>query len=421
MRVALLSRAAWPLHEPGGMERAVFHLAKHLAAAGVDTLLLTREPTRAASFPGEVLSVRYGSLPLGGHGRVLDRSLNYPSFAARLGRAVAEQVRAGRVDVVYAQGLTALGYGRLRRRDAALGAPLVMNPQGMEEHKTRGAKRLALSRLRRLSREAARLSDRVIATDEATRDEVVALLGVPPQRVAVLPNGIDPEEILAVTPSEPRAYAERAVPGLSGALPLLLSVGRLERYKGFDETLAALLRLGEQGALPERWSWAIVGEGPRRRALAEAALRAGLLASGVSGHALEPGRRGTQPRIHLLGRVDEPLLHALYERADVFVHATHDEGSSLVTLEAMAHALPVVATRAGGIPDKVVDGETGFLARPREVASLAEALARALARSDAKQTLGQAGRRRALERFSWTGIARRTLQLFDELRREPRR
>ena len=117
---------------------------------------------------------------------VLDRTLHYPAFALRMGRAVADAVRAGRVDIVHAQGLTALGYGRARRRDPALRAPLLMNPQGMEEHKAGPLKRLALSRLRALSREAARLSDRVIATDEATRDEVPALLGIDPARVAAL-------------------------------------------------------------------------------------------------------------------------------------------------------------------------------------------------------------------------------------------
>src|SRR6185436_3210449 len=118
-----------------------------------------------------------------------------------LGEAVAERVRKGRVDVVHAQGLTALGYGRARRQDAALRAPLVMNPQGMEEHKVRGMKGLALTRLRALSREAARLADRVIATDEAARDEVPRYLGVDPSRVVVLPNGIDPDELDAATPS----------------------------------------------------------------------------------------------------------------------------------------------------------------------------------------------------------------------------
>ena len=158
MRVALLSRGAHPLHAPGGMERAVYHLARSLQGRGVETVLFTRPATLPGSFPGEVVVVPYGG-PGEGHGRVLDRTLRYPRFSMRLGEAVAARVRAGAVDVVDAQGLCALGYGRLRRRDPALRAPLVMNPQGMEEHQTRGLKRLALTRVRLLSRQAAALAD----------------------------------------------------------------------------------------------------------------------------------------------------------------------------------------------------------------------------------------------------------------------
>src|SRR6185295_4704593 len=120
LRVALLSRAAHPLHPPGGMETAVYHLATRLQARGVQTVLVTRPATRPGSFPGEVVTVPYG----GGesHGRVLDRTLRYPRFSARVGETVAEMVRAGRVDVVDAQGLCALGYGRRRRADPALRA-----------------------------------------------------------------------------------------------------------------------------------------------------------------------------------------------------------------------------------------------------------------------------------------------------------
>ena len=107
------------------------------------TLILAIWSTCPGRFPGELIEIRYGSIKGLRHGRVLDRTLHYPAFAERVGRAVAEHVRAGSVDLVDAQGLTALGYGRLRRRDPSLLAPLVMNPQGMEEHKTRGLKRLA--------------------------------------------------------------------------------------------------------------------------------------------------------------------------------------------------------------------------------------------------------------------------------------
>jgi glycosyltransferase involved in cell wall biosynthesis len=401
VKVALLSRAAHPLHSPGGMERAVYHLARHLERQGVRTVLFTRPATRPGRFPGEVVEVRYAQLPAGRHGRVLDRSLNYPGFALRLGAAVAERVRAGGLDVVHAQGLTALGYGRLRRTDATLRAPLVMNPQGMEEHKAGGLKRLALARLRRLSREAARLSDRVIATDAATQDEVQRLLAVEPRRVAVLPNGIDPEEIREATPRDPAAAVREALPELENAHPLLLSVGRLEAYKGFGDVMAALERLQARAALAPSWRWLLVGDGPQARTLKPRAAR-------------------LAPHVRLLGRASESLLHALYARADVFIHATRYEGSSLVTLEAMAHGLPVVGTRAGGIPDKVRDGATGRLVEPGDVEALAGAVAELAGDAGRARALGKRGRERALTEFAWPALAARTIALYEELLRERR-
>jgi glycogen(starch) synthase len=412
MRVALLSRSVHPLHPPGGMERAVFHLATHLRAAGVETILVTRPRTEMTGrFPGEVIEVPYGP---GGpaHGRILERTLRYPRFAERVGDVAANLVREGRADVVDAQGLTALGYGRQRRRDGGLRAPLVMNPQGMEEHKTRGLKRLALTRLRRLSREAASLADRVVATDEATREEVPRLLGVDPARVVVLPNGIDDDEIRGVTPADPHGVVKAAFPALDGAFPVFLSVGRLEAYKGFGDTLQALSR--EAAALPTRWAWVIVGEGPQREELMREAAAA-------CERRAAPGTLGRAPGpVHFMGRVDEALLHALYERADVFVHATRYEGSSLVTLEAMAHALPVVATRAGGIPDKVSEA-SGRLLEPGDIAGLGRALLELSGDAALRRDLGLAGRERVLRDFSWPALARRTIALYEALLQEPRR
>ena len=402
MRVALLSRGAHPLHDPGGMERAVYLLAKHLQARHVDTVLVTRPATHAGTFPGRVVTVPYGGT-VGSHGRILSRTLHYPAFAARAGDTVAAMVRAGEVDVVDAQGLTALGYGRRRREDPTLRAPLVMNPQGLEEHRTRGLKRLALTRLRALSREAARLSDRVVATDEATRADVPRHLGIDASRVVVLPNGVDLDEITAATPPEARAMAESAFPVLRGAEPVLLSVGRLEAYKGLGDTLAALTALHAEGRLGRDWAWIIAGEGPegaRLRAAVPPALAA---------------------RVHFAGAVSETLLHALYERADVFVHATHYEGSSLVTLEAMAHGRAVVATRAGGIPDKVSDGVTGLLVPPADRSALGAALASLALDRSRREAMGAAGRRRVAAEFSWPVLVDRTLALYDELRGEARR
>ena len=409
MRAALLSRAVFPLHDPGGMERSVYHLAKHLRGRGVETVLFTRPATESGTFPGEVVTLRYDRFPAGGHGRVLDRTLNYPGFALRLGEAVAARVRAGEVDVVHAQGLSGIGYARLRRRDPALRAPLILNPQGMEEHKTRGLKRLALFRVRSLSQETARLSDRVIATDEVTKDEVPRYLGIDPARVVVLPNGVDLAEIDAATPADPSRLVAQQLPALGDASPVFVSVGRIEHYKGFGDVLEALIRLHQEGRLPPRWAWVVIGEGTEKTALQ------GRIA------ALDAAGGGFGPHVHFAGWVRKDAeLHALYARADVFVHATHYEGSSIVTLEAMAHALPVAATRTGGIPDKVTTGENGFLVEPGDVAGLASAIASLASDPALRGRMGQAGRERVERAFSWDAIADRTIAVYEEMLRAAR-
>lgn len=377
------------------MERAVFHLARHLQARGVDTVLLTRPATEGQAFPGRVIEVPYGEG--GRHGSVLDRTLRYPAFAERLGHETARLVRSGEVDVVDAQGVTALGYGRLRAQDPMLRAPLVMNPQGMEEHQTRGLKRLALTRLRALSREAARLADRVVATDEATRGDVPRLLGVAEEKVVVLPNGIDLDEIASVTPEDPRAFAESEVPELRAAELVMLSVGRQESYKGYGDVAAALARLQSEKALGTRWMWVVVGAGSAQ-----------VVGDAIAG------------QVRTLGRVSDVLLHSLYCRADLFVHATRFEGSSLVTLEAMAHGLPVVATRAGGIPDKVIDGETGRLVEPGDVTALAAAIGALAREPETRRRLGDAGRAHVRARFAWPVLVDRHIALYEELLRGER-
>jgi glycosyltransferase involved in cell wall biosynthesis len=396
--VALLSRAAHPLHPPGGLERAVYDLARHLQALGVETTLVTRPATSAGTvFPGEVVTVPYGSLPGLPHGRVLDRVLFYPGFALRAGDAAARLVREGRVQVVHAQGITALGYARARLGDRGLSAPLVMNPQGMEEHKASGLKGVLLSPLAARSREAAALSDRVIATDESTRAEVRALLGVSEARVVVLPNGLDLPALREATPADARGVVERALgPAVARAPFVLLCVGRLEAYKGVLDVLAALGRLVAAGGLPPGFVLVVAGEGPMAQAVDAAAAP-------------------LAPHVVRAGRVDDALLHALYETCDVFVHATRYEGSSLVTLEAMAHARPVVATRAGGIPDKVVPGETGWLVEPGDVEGLAAALRASAEDSARRARYGRAGLERVEAGFLWPVIAKRTLALYEEL------
>lgn len=398
MKVALLARSAHPLHAPGGMERAVYLLAKHVRAKGVEVTLFTRPGKDLELFPGRVVTTRYARWPAGAHGRVLDRTLNYPPFSLAVGERVAAGVRAGAFDVVDAQGLMALGYGRERKKHRELKAPLVMNPQGMEEHKTTGVKAVALARLRRLSREAASYADAVVATDDATKHEVPEHLAVPERRVRVIPNGVDLDEIARLTPKDTLAAAFDVVPWASRRRIVFISVGRIEAYKGFVDTAEALRRATP--ALQDTWGWIVVGDGPLK-------------------HDLRAQCRDLGENVLFTGRVGDEALHALYAGADIFVHPTRFEGSSLVTLEAMAHGLPVVATRAGGIPDKVEDGRSGVLVEPGDVEALASALLRVARDAELRKRMGAAAREK-VEAFAWPRIADRVIALYDELLRARR-
>jgi glycosyltransferase involved in cell wall biosynthesis len=214
-----------------------------------------------------------------------------------------------------------------------------------------------------------------------------------------MPNGVDLDEVERATPADPEAVVREALPELAGARPLLLSVGRIEGYKGFDDIREALERLRGRPEWPDSWAWIVVGEGPDRSRLIRRS-------------------RSLGGRVAFPGRVSETLLHGLYARASALVHATRDEGSSLVTLEAMAHGLPVLATRAGGIPDKVLDGVSGRLVTPGDIEGLYRGLLELASAPESWRDMGRRGRAHAAERFSWSVLAERTVALYDELLRE---
>jgi glycogen(starch) synthase len=411
LRVAMLARVVFPLHGFGGIERHVFHLVTHLARLGVELTLFVQPPKDegrrageatvdpAALFrPSSLVFLRYDySSPLLRPNSILGRQINYPIYTWELGRLAARGVRAGRFDVVHSQGLCAAGYGAIRARDPLLRrVPFVANPHGMEEFRTPDWRKwLAYAPFRALYAYGHRAADRAIATDACTKDDLPRYLGVDPARVAVIPSAIDVAECLAWVRLDLRlAMRERL--GLAEAAPILLSVSRLERNKGYHIMLAALAKLAAE--LPPHWRWLLVGDGKER-----AALEAQARAAGIAEH------------VTFVGRLSDSELHSLYEEVDLVVHPTLYEGSSLVTLEGMIHHRPMVASAAGGIPDKVFDGRNGFLVRPGDVEDLAAKLRLALAQRERWPAWGAESERIVREEFDWPVVARRTLALYREL------
>ena len=122
---------------------------------------------------------------------------------------------------------------------------------------------------------------------------------------------------------------------------------------------------------------------------------------------------GLAGRVHFLGpRDDVPdLLSAL----DIFVLPSHSEGVSLALLEAMAASLPVIATRVGGLPEVVTDGENGLLIPPQDPEALATALERLLADPDLAQKLGGNARKQVEANFSLERLGREINEIYGEL------
>ncbi len=429
LRVVLLSRAVAPWHGVGGLERHVADMTRHLVRRGVRVTLVTPPPARLAGaraedatlLPGlddahadgrfETRFVPYVTFPFAGRRgtTILDRITAYPYFGCRAGRLAQRLVEDGGVQIVHGLGASALGYARQRARDRIGTVPFVFNPQGLEEFggtdpSRARLKTLAYWPLRVAVRACSDAADRVIATDEVLAPVVRTHLGVGDNRLCVIPNAVDLDVIDALASAGSR-NADGSGTGANGSVraphgedgALLLAVGRLEANKGFHVLIEALARLSAGPRAPA-WQLVLVGDGPRRGALERQAQEAGL-----------------GDRIRFVGRLADEAVHRWYAAATLFVHPTLYEGSSLVTLEAMAHRCAVVASAAGGIPDKVEQGVTGWLVPPGDAGALARAIAGALSNRGRLPAMGEAGRVLVERKFSWPAVTDRLLDLYDEI------
>jgi glycosyltransferase involved in cell wall biosynthesis len=172
----------------------------------------------------------------------------------------------------------------------------------------------------------------------------------------------------------------------SAEIPLIVAIGRLIVKKGFTNLIRACALLVERGRL---FRCEIFGDGPL-----EKDLRAQIEASGL------------QERVQLPGPKPQSELRARLADANVFVLPSVPEAEGgmdnlpTVIMEAMATGLPVVSTRIGGIPEMVVENETGFLVQPEDPVTLAEAIEKVINDRSLGQRLGQAGYERAQRLFS---------------------
>ena len=279
-------------------------------------------------------------------------------------------LRRGRYHLV--QSHTSVGGLVARVACWAARVPVVWTVHGLGAHPGHAPWKRAL--LRVVEAMLDRVTDHYVAVSEDLRDEGVRRGIYRPERVTVIPNGLE----ITSPPSDTEGRALRRELGLAEGCPVIGTVTRLEPQKAIDVFLHAAARVKVRA--PEV-AVLIAGDGPQRAELEALARHLGLGSA-----------------VRFLGWRSDALrvLAAL----DLFCMSSRWEGCPMVLLEAMAAQRPVVATDIGGVREIVVQGETGLLVPAGDAAAFAEASLRLLASPAERQRMGEAGRLRMQSRFS---------------------
>lgn len=218
------------------------------------------------------------------------------------------------------------------------------------------------------------VTDRIVCVSTAVRDHLVNIGGLPQNKMAVIPNAIDTTRFDTILPRK------------IGTPTRLITVGRLARVKGQDILLRALPYLGH--AVDEL---VIVGDGPEGPNLRRLACQLQVAS-----------------KVTFLGARDD--IPELLAQSDLFVAPSRSEGLPVAVLEAMAAAMPVVATAVGGTCD-VLDG-VGWLAPPRDPEALAHKIKSALATPEVVDQKTKAARDRVKRRYGFDRMVAAHLQLY---------
>jgi phosphatidyl-myo-inositol dimannoside synthase len=266
--------------------------------------------------------------------------------------------------------------GWLIRPARALGCRTLLYTHGDDLAVRPGLNRLYARRRHRLSQ-----ADRIFAVSTATAAELCRVFDINPQRITVLPNGVDLTRFNQLTPDEPL----RTQLGLTGKR-VLITVSRLVPRKGIDRMIEALPAIA--AAIPDI-QYLIIGDGDQREELRWLAATCGLT-----------------DRITFAGEVPQEQVPRYLALAELFVMPNRrlangeEDGFGLVFLEANACGLPVIGGRAGGVPEAVVHGETGLLVDGTSTSDVAAAVIRILTNRPLAACLAANGRERA-RRSSW--------------------
>jgi glycosyltransferase involved in cell wall biosynthesis len=244
---------------------------------------------------------------------------------------------------------------------------------------------------RLLERWLAARTTALIAVSPQVRDDLVKLGVAPRERFAVIRLGIELDE--RVAPEQDGRIESRRYLGIPENRFTVGWIGRMTSVKRTDDILVAFKRLCESGVDA---TLCLVGDGPDRRELERRAHELGVVRDTL-----------------FLGYQEE--VAPFYAAFDALVLPSSNEGTPVSAIEALAAGRPVVATRVGGVPDVVRDGEDGFLVDPGATDELAERLERLARDPDLRARMGERGRERVLPRYAVDRLVTDVDQLYRAL------
>jgi starch synthase len=251
------------------------------------------------------------------------------------------------------------------------------------------------------------MADAVIAVSKGTREDVLRVSNVRPERVHVIYNGIDTNLYRPVAATD---ALERY--GVDPSQPIVLFVGRITRQKGIIHLVRAI------GLIDPQAQVVLCAGAPDTKEIAA-----------EMEQAVAEAQRQRGNVIWIQEMLPREAIIQFYSHATVFVCPSIYEPFGIINLEAMACGTPVVASAVGGIPEVVVDGETGLLVPVEQQteapfepldpakfsADLAAAINRLLADPALRERMARAGRQRVEREFAWPAIARQTADLYARL------
>ncbi len=356
----------------GGAEVQVVELASHLKGLGWDPLLIGLSKPQGLEVRADELSIPHTHLDLPFQSRS-------PLLVPRLARAV----RAFGPAVMHTHTLPPNFIGRLAYPTTR--APVLIT----SAHNVFEGGRRKMAFYRATDRIATMTTN---CSDEAVR-RYIEIRGVPsPQRIRLMPNGIDLHRFRPVASVRERLRGEL---GLAPDEFFWIAVGAHSDQKDYPNLLAAAQHLAQRTDQPYRIC--VVGDGPL-----------------LDTTRAEVHQRGLADRVHVMGRRTD--VHDLMRAADGYVMSSAWEGLPIVLLEAAASALPIVATDVGGNASVVLPGTSGHLVPSQDPTALADRLLRVMQLAPSERVaLGVAGRSHVAEHYSLPAMALRWDALYREL------